>query len=1114
MTRPNIVRADTLDLQDQQSPTAAEHAKHPAPNGNAPHLAAQVQHVLEERHSEEKTLAEAWDTSANLDDRPTTTSNTANANANANNAQDRVTNGQNGEEGAGDAEGESDDDMMDRISSSPSIEDGGYSSISQRAPFYQLRVQDWPARSTSLSSAASTPTSTPTRESFNQTADMTPDSSPFLSTPQHLPLRSRMGGLDRSPLANVSSPDESPFRPARRSRIVFIASKHHHGKGRYEEDIGKARTPDFEPPPSSTWTGERVNTTAYGSKKQTFTFEDQDDRLSDISGETRSPIASPFRRHSFMRSTTDLTRYVHKRSPSLSSVNSLDMETVLLPVNDPLLDTPLSPADSNASWESMPEAISDHGDEDYTNEDDDDDHDAFLDLDPQFIDYGWDCECLHEAEDIDFEFVYALHTFVATVEGQANATKGDTMVLLDDSNSYWWLVRVVKDSSIGYLPAEHIETPTERLARLNKHRNIDLSATMLSDNSEKSRNPLKKAMRRRNAKTVQFAAPTYVEASDYDYSSDDEENMIEPSYGAAQHVEEAAKEEPEAEADKAQKAEVEHPEAERRSSTGSNRASFDREQAATAAQALVDAGVTGDGPKTGELAQFGFDASSIPTVATEAAPLKSKRTRNTDSFLKDDKIDTVRITLTPSMLREEQANNAKSPSSETARSSSFEELKPTSSPTESTTGKKDEKKKKEEKPKKSGGMLSGLFKSKKKDKKAKDVSSDADSEKVSAELQREGSLRGNSSLSGKLSPIDKSSISTPSAFRHDYHEPGPDESLRQSSSQDSSQAAFVAELEGSSVAHEMGTASPENDPARQTPAETEEQQTKEAPPLENTSSISKPLAMVQNSVAPITNMLHLGDKEGKPTKAKKAKQRVELDDFDSPVDEPANPFDDQNQEKDGDRLSESPVEISSHTFMHGTESIHIPNTYHEEGAEEGDDEEGPESLSSSPSIIEHPAEPSEDEVAAGDEDDDSTPTARSPLPPQEKAAMAARDAARAGTKSPIVAKPASPPRRGMSTDSNTSKSSSAQLSPPSSRPSPTVSQQSWSDDSLKAWLEDGSEVRDMLVMINDKSGIKPVAANHPLMIDLFTQERKGVQDMMGQLDGLLGSYLQRKGVRF
>jgi hypothetical protein len=54
------------------------------------------------------------------------------------------------------------------------------------------------------------------------------------------------------------------------------------------------------------------------------------------------------------------------------------------------------------------------------------------------------------ADDINFDFVYALHTFIATVEGQANASKGDTMVLLDDSNSYWWLVRIIKDNSIGW----------------------------------------------------------------------------------------------------------------------------------------------------------------------------------------------------------------------------------------------------------------------------------------------------------------------------------------------------------------------------------------------------------------------------------------------------------------------------------------------------------------------------------------------------------------------------------------------------------------------------------------------------------------------------------------
>ncbi|CCG81636.1 putative SH3 domain protein [Taphrina deformans PYCC 5710] len=51
--------------------------------------------------------------------------------------------------------------------------------------------------------------------------------------------------------------------------------------------------------------------------------------------------------------------------------------------------------------------------------------------------------------EIDFNFVYALHTFLATVEGQATSQKGDTLVLLDDSNSYWWLVKNIKDESIG-----------------------------------------------------------------------------------------------------------------------------------------------------------------------------------------------------------------------------------------------------------------------------------------------------------------------------------------------------------------------------------------------------------------------------------------------------------------------------------------------------------------------------------------------------------------------------------------------------------------------------------------------------------------------------------------
>jgi hypothetical protein len=105
--------------------------------------------------------------------------------------------------------------------------------------------------------------------------------------------------------------------------------------------------------------------------------------------------------------------------------------------NSPLI----SSGNDEDSWtdDSDADSWNAHLDDDDDDDDDDDTNDVSLIFsdDPRFVDSGWGGECLREVEDIDFEFVYSLHTFVATVEGQANATKGDTMVLLDDSNSYW-----------------------------------------------------------------------------------------------------------------------------------------------------------------------------------------------------------------------------------------------------------------------------------------------------------------------------------------------------------------------------------------------------------------------------------------------------------------------------------------------------------------------------------------------------------------------------------------------------------------------------------------------------------------------------------------------------
>ncbi|KAI8330377.1 hypothetical protein BC941DRAFT_475709 [Chlamydoabsidia padenii] len=84
-------------------------------------------------------------------------------------------------------------------------------------------------------------------------------------------------------------------------------------------------------------------------------------------------------------------------------------------------------------------------------------------------------------EHIDFNLVYTLHTFEATVEGQASVAKGDALVLLDDTNSYWWLVKVLKSN----------KTTFERLARLNKNKNVKITTSLL-DNSMTIPNTLKK----------------------------------------------------------------------------------------------------------------------------------------------------------------------------------------------------------------------------------------------------------------------------------------------------------------------------------------------------------------------------------------------------------------------------------------------------------------------------------------------------------------------------------------------------------------------------------------------------------------------------------------------
>ena len=290
-----------------------------------------------------------------------------------------------------------DEELMDKISSSPSIDDGGYTLTSA-----------WPDRSSSL-----TPLSTPTRPTYQ--SSFSDSSSPFTLTPSHFPLSYEQGEKNINVVAKCSLAAKKNTC-SRLSQDNITISEDHHLEGEYLKEANRIEFYSGRELVGKTTSSDKPSAVCFGQSNC-------------IAASTKQP--------------TDQTE------------NAL--HNLLLPSNDPLLecrfqttadlDSPVSPSSSDSgTWQTENESLSSW---DESDERDDESDDISFSDDPRFVGYGWSAECLREIEDIDFEFVYALHTFVATVDGQANATKGDTMVLLDDSNSYWWLVRIVKDNSIG-----------------------------------------------------------------------------------------------------------------------------------------------------------------------------------------------------------------------------------------------------------------------------------------------------------------------------------------------------------------------------------------------------------------------------------------------------------------------------------------------------------------------------------------------------------------------------------------------------------------------------------------------------------------------------------------
>ncbi|PGH06757.1 hypothetical protein GX51_02198 [Blastomyces parvus] len=611
-------------------------------------------------------------------------------------------------------------------------------------------------------------------------------------------------------------------------------------------------------------------------------------------------------------------------------------------------------------------------------------------------------------EDIDFEFVYALHTFVATVEGQANATKGDTMVLLDDSNSYWWLVRVVKDGSIGYLPAEHIETPTERLARLNKHRNIDLSATMLGDNAEKSKNPLKKAMRRRNAKTVTFtSSPVYHEPSDVEYSTEEEEDPDDQFFDNDDDEETARSETNDGQEESQNEDIVVEP--------LRPKAQTDKE-GSSAREVEPDRDTS---PEKARASEDSFDRQDD----TPTGRSRNGVVRNTDSFFKDDSLETKKISLTPNLLRDD-SNGGPAVTNDPKEIKGRGSLEAFDKVINSGDKTKDDKKRKEKK----SGMLSGLFK--RKDKKSKSIDDDMEeSEKISEESTRSATPPKTSSESSKEERQSSKPQNAPQRNPSKLQKTPPDASPVKT---DSMQA--VAQQGLSNVATSM-TSAVNDGPGASVRAVLADTQADVPQPLR-----VKEASREKSATSPSRD--RISPNSDSPTTTTFLSTSV------SPVDDSQNP--------------------SSSARSNPSKGTIRSTSIHEEGYE---DMESPVHISSP----EHQRVNPPDLTADTSSVDEAHNLALSPTPSSPE----------------LVEHP----------DDKAEENSA----PTSSTNTPT-----WSEASLRSYLDDDADIRDLLIIVHDKSNVTPAGPDHPITGSLFKEESKGLNEMSVRLDELLTGWMARK----
>lgn len=537
---------------------------------------------------------------------------------------------------------------------------------------------------------------------------------------------------------------------------------------------------------------------------------------------------------------------------------------------------------------------------------------------------------------------------------------------------------------------------------------IQLARTHLTDDPGKSKNPLKKAMRRRNAKKVDFSPPTYHEASEVEWSDEemgeDQENGI-----AAGHVE--------TQQHVQQREDADGVVVDQTYSNGHGTAYNPDAQSANARQTS-------------------FGVADFTQGADEGLAQKTTRggtIRNTDSFFGGD-AEPRKISLTPNLLRDESGSTSARSSDSTDKTNSnpdiFAEIEKASGNGDTA---KDDKKRKDKKP----GMLSGLFK--RKDKKIK-----VDEATGGTVAKPEGEPPSPTTTTGESSPMSATSPTSPQDRR-----PTGAKKLTKAPP-----AGLFTSPDSTP------TSTPETS---FTPGPLITQPSRETPVQEITQQSSHPSAQNIEEQAPRTRSRNDSSSASSITPAPLKFSRP-TETVQQRSDSPAT-YDDPSTPQQQNPSSQTPVhpgpyrEYESNTTTEAAPLATIDNLPELQRSRAGTDTSISASAESSSRTV-------------------------SPASPAEEDAPQVQNAALAPSNGALSSQPQQKPQ--------------------------------WDNVALRNYLDDrgNQDAKDLLLLVNDTTGVKPLPLDHPTMLGFgFHEHQRQLNDMSQRLDAMLNGFLARKAAR-